>query len=307
MSSASLRVRAVAVSLLALGLVAASASAASAATTPLAACTTSGLVYTSDLATWNTSDTRATGHQEIQTTGGLHLYTEGATSTDKVAGYYPTDFALSAIGDETIAQAMDFTGLPGATAPGLQVVVDIDGDGVADGTLVGEPVYGNTWWLNTAASAAFQALAPHTGGGFGSNNWGELAEWSAAIPDARVLAVGYSLGSGVHNDGVLSRITLGCVDYTWGPASNANVNNTATSTAAAASTASATSAASTTATTSATSTASTSGTTSGVVDPAASASTLASTGASAAVPLGIAALLLVSGSIVFWVRRRKTA
>jgi hypothetical protein len=286
MHSAPLHPRALTVSLLALavglGLVAVSATSASAAT-PLAACTTYGSVYTSDLATWNTSDTRATGHQAIQPAGGLHLFTEGATSTDKVAGYFPTNFALSAVGAETIAQAMDFSGLVGATVPGLQLVVDINGDGVADGNLVGEPIYGNTWWLNTSASAPFQALAPHTGGGFGSSNWGELSEWSAAIPAARVLAIGYSLGSGVHNDGVLTRITLGCVNYTWGPVITTNANAAASVSGSASATAA------------------------GTVAPIAAVPALAATGASPALPIGIAAVLLASGSVVFWLRRRRVA
>ncbi|MEO6513742.1 MAG: PKD domain-containing protein, partial [Candidatus Saccharimonadales bacterium] len=35
-------------------------------------------------------------------------------------------------------------------------------------------------------------------------------------PDAKVKAIGYSLGSGVHGDGIIKKISLGCTDYTFG-------------------------------------------------------------------------------------------
>ena len=46
-------------------------------------------------------------------------------------------------------------------------------------------------------------------GGSGSDYFGTLAEWKAAMPNARVLAYGFSLGSGVKGDGVLRSQTFG--------------------------------------------------------------------------------------------------
>ena len=51
----------------------------------MAACTSYGSVVTTNLATWDLTQTRATGHNEI-TANALRIWTEGATSTDKAAG-----------------------------------------------------------------------------------------------------------------------------------------------------------------------------------------------------------------------------
>ncbi|BDI23961.1 hypothetical protein [Herbiconiux sp. L3-i23] len=155
------------------------------------------------------SDTRATGHKELKGTG-LRIWTEGATSTDKVAEYVFTNTALSAVG----TPALDYTPTTGGK-PGYQLVVDFDGDGQSDGILVGEDVYGQNWWLSNSATAPVKAAAPHTGGGFGSQWYGTLAEWSAAFPNAKVAAYGFSLGSGVLGDGVLNSITFAGKAYTF--------------------------------------------------------------------------------------------
>ncbi|HEX7483844.1 MAG TPA: lamin tail domain-containing protein [Candidatus Saccharimonadales bacterium] len=181
---------------------------------PLAACTVTNQVHTTNLASWNQSETRATGHNEL-VDGGLRVWTEGSTTTDKVAGYYSTDFALSNLGDKTIAQSFDYE-LKSGGKPGLQMVVDFNNDNQPDGILVGETVYGNNWWLSDGSAPFAKAGAPHTGGGYGSAWYGEPNEWSAAFPQARVVAIGYSLGSGVLGDGVIKRISLGCTDYTFG-------------------------------------------------------------------------------------------
>jgi hypothetical protein len=179
-------------------------------------CETTSSVLTTNLAgsPWTWSDTRATGHRAL-TAGGLHIWTEGATSTDKVAGYYPTSFPLSGVGSQSVADSIDYAATTGIT-PGLQLVVDIDGDGAGDGILVGEQVYGGyDWWLTNSATAAFKAGAPETGGGFGSAFHGTINGWLTSFEHATVVAVGFSLGSGVLGDGVLHSITLGCVNYTF--------------------------------------------------------------------------------------------
>ena len=81
--------------------------------------------------------------------------------------------------------------------------MDINADGKGDGILVGEAVYGDNFWLSNSSTLAFKELAPNEGGGYGSNWFGTLAEWGAArLPDAVIVAVGFSLGSGVHADGI---------------------------------------------------------------------------------------------------------
>lgn len=157
------------------------------------------------------SDTRATGHYEVQGTG-LHVWTEGATSTDKVAEYVDTNTALSGIGEPSLS----YTPTSGTIPPGYQLVVDFDGDTTPDGILVGEPTfYGNDWWLNTAADADVKANAPVTGGGSGSPWHGTLDQWRANFPTANVLAWGFSLGSGVYGDGVINSIEFDGTVYTF--------------------------------------------------------------------------------------------
>ena len=167
----------------------------------------SGLVYTTvHTPVGNYSDTRATGHYE-GTAAGLRIWTEGSTTTDKVAGYLPTELDLAAVTDAALGYGPTSGQLPGA-----QLVVDIDDDGVGDGILVGEPTfYGATWWLNNAASADFKALDPSgtNDSGNGSAYFGTLAEWVAAAPSAKVVAVGFSLGSGAQGDGVVTGFTAG--------------------------------------------------------------------------------------------------
>ena len=183
------------------------------------ACTTYGSVVSHDLTGWDTSDTRATGHYAV-TADGLHIYTEGATSTDKVAAYYSTSFALANAGTKTVGDSLDYTKNFGI-APGLQQVVDFNNDGTPDGILVGETVYGGTdWWLNNSGTLPGSPTLPAamTTGGSGSARHGTLNEWLALYPAAHVRAVGFSLGSGVYGDGIVKRITLGCVNYTFTPA-----------------------------------------------------------------------------------------
>jgi hypothetical protein len=105
---------------------------------------------------------------------------------------------------------------------GEQLVVDLDGDGVADGILVGEPLYGDgtvnyglDWWLSNAASPQIAADAPEHTGGFGSANHGLLSEWRAKFPNAKILAAGWSLGSGALGHGVLHSMTIGTTKYTF--------------------------------------------------------------------------------------------
>jgi hypothetical protein len=155
------------------------------------------------------SQTRSTGHYEVVDTG-LRIWTDGATSTDKVAGYVSTDVALAGIGEPSLDYANT-----GGGVPGLQLVVDFDGDRSGDGILIGEPVYDGDWWLNTAAKPFVRAGAPVTGGGSGGPHHGTLAQWRAAFTEARVQAFGFSLGSGVKGDGVIESIEFDGTIHTF--------------------------------------------------------------------------------------------
>ena len=101
-------------------------------------------------------------------------------------------------------------------APGSQIVFDADSttDGNDYNILVGESVYGGSdWWLTGGSSGAAKAVCPETGGGFGSACHGTLAQWADALPDAAVYAGGFSLGSGVLGDGVITSLTFGATEY----------------------------------------------------------------------------------------------
>jgi len=182
----------------------------------------------------DTSETRATGHNDFRLTSGVRVWTEGSTTTDKAAGYFEVDESFDSAGEPS----MDWRarGINNTLRPGLQLVVDIDGNGIPDGILVGERSYANgaalyrenfgltNWWLTNGSSAAFKALAPSDSGGYGSAWNGTLAEWRAALaPEATVTHAGWSLGSGVKGDGVIDSITVGLTTYTFTGANQAPV------------------------------------------------------------------------------------
>ena len=163
------------------------------------------------------SDTRATGHYEFLREG-IHVWTEGSTSTDKVAEYFPASGALPT------AAGLEWFGT--TPAPGAQIVFDADGvtgNNNDYNILVGETVYGGDWWLTNASSADAKAADPSgtcdpvdtcaNDQGNGSRWFGTLEEWKTALPNARVLAGGFSLGSGVKGDGVVRAVTLGDTTY----------------------------------------------------------------------------------------------
>lgn len=152
----------------------------------------------------DSQDTRSAGHYAI-TADGLHIWTDNTTSQAKVAWYHAVDYSLSAVG----APSMEYTANSGIQ-PGLQLVVDFDGNGTPDGILVGESVYGNNWWLSNSAAQFVKDGAPHNGSGYGSNWYGTLSDWLTYFPSAKVKAVGFSLGSGVLADGTLYSLTFGC-------------------------------------------------------------------------------------------------
>lgn len=174
-------------------------------------CTTTGSTQFTSLADWTMTETRATGHNDL-VDGGLHVWTEGATSTDKAAGYYPAAFDLR---DAGAGFGVIATGT-GTAQPSLQLLTDLDGNGTPEGYLVSEPVYGaDTLWLSSNWTHLDLTGAPATVNGGGTGLGGTANAWLAAFPDAKVYAIGYSLGSGVQGDWTITAITAGCHTYTF--------------------------------------------------------------------------------------------
>jgi|GEM_PF-3236320 len=193
------------------------------ATAPLviAPCATTNTVATASLSTWYMGETRATGHNEIMA-NGLHVWTEGATSTDKAAGYYPASFKLADLGE---GFSLDATASSGSIPPALQLTVDLDGNGTSEGNLVAEPTfYGpDTLWLSSNWTGLDISSAPTSFNGGGTGKGGTVNAWLSVFPNAKVVAVGYSLGSGVHGDYKIAKITANCTDYTFGLAAPTNL------------------------------------------------------------------------------------
>jgi hypothetical protein len=169
---------------------------------------------------WTFTETRANGHN-VYVANGLHVYTDGSGdtgdngsggtwNTDKAAGYHALSVPLSGIGTPSISLTN-----AGSSTPDLQLMVDFNNDGIADGTLVGQGGYGTDWWLTDGSAQFAKDGAPLHTGGFGSANHGSLNAWLASFPTARVLGFGYNLGSGVQGDVVIKSITAGCNTYTF--------------------------------------------------------------------------------------------
>lgn len=162
------------------------------------------------------SDTRGTGHYAL-TGSGLHVWTDGtpsSASTNKVAEY----FARSGSLPDTAS--LEWTGTQ--PQPGMQIVFDVDGvDGNGNdfNILVGEPTYyGADWWLASSSSGDAKAADPSgaNDSGSGSAYFGTLAQWKAALPNARMLAGGFSLGSGILGDGVIAALNYDATHYVFG-------------------------------------------------------------------------------------------
>jgi len=107
---------------------------------------------------------------------------------------------------------VDYTNTAGIK-PGYQMAFDKDGDGGFDGFLVGEPdAYGMKWW----DSYSFLTPKDASLAGCGYKICATLDDISAAYPQAKISAIGFSLGSGVKGDGVLSSLTFLDTTYTFG-------------------------------------------------------------------------------------------
>lgn len=181
----------------------------------IAACAATTNVHSTTLASWSTSDTKSAGSNQI-IADGLHVVTTpsaGGNAESKAAGYYATNFPLSEVG----VPAIEMTSHSGGK-PSLQLTVDNNGNGVWYGNLVYEPwAYGEgKFW----SSKDFGISS-----GMGYTSFGTLEDFLNARPNTKVIAVGYSLGSGVVGDATITKLTAGCVDYTFGlPAPEVPIN-----------------------------------------------------------------------------------
>lgn len=156
------------------------------------------------------SDTRSSGHLQF-IKDGLHVWTDDNTGQAKVAEYFKVSGSLADMVGSTVPVWWGTT-----NAPGSQIVFDADGTGGTNkyNILVGEAVYGgNDWWLTNGSSTLAHSVCPSTSGGSGSACHGTLAQWAAALPNAKVQAGGFSLGSGVLGQGLLYSQTFGTTEY----------------------------------------------------------------------------------------------
>jgi hypothetical protein len=157
------------------------------------------------------SDTRSAGHVEFLKEG-LHVWTDDASGNAKAAEYV-------AVSPQTLPSSASLTWYGTQPQPGSQLVFDTDGDTTTTddswNILVGEPVYGDDYWL-TPSSDVYKNhhdLCPDTSGGSGSDCHGTLAQWQTALPNAQLYAAGFSLGSGIKGDGVIHDLQVGDTDY----------------------------------------------------------------------------------------------
>lgn len=163
------------------------------------------------------SDTRADGHYELQESG-LRIWTDNevaSSSTNKVAEYWAAPG-----GALPTTAAMTYVASSGGS-PGMQILFDVDditGNGNDYNLLVGESIYGDNWWLTPSSSDEAKAADPSgaQNGGNGSQWFGTLAQWEAALNSESVKVYGFSLGSAVRGDGVIESMTFGDERYTFG-------------------------------------------------------------------------------------------
>ncbi len=158
--------------------------------------------------------------------GGVLLKTNGWAQTDKASLEHAVDIALKDVG----TPAMHLSNESGVK-PGIQLEVDFDKDGSADGWLIGETDYSLTdgtmrYWYS--GDAWVEAHAPHTGGGLGSPHYGTLDEWLVPFPDAQVSEVDVAIGRYALGEATVNSFDFGCEKFSFGldadyPASTATV------------------------------------------------------------------------------------
>lgn len=177
----------------------------------------------------STSGVNAGGKMEFLAQG-VHLRVPDPAA-DFARGHFKTSVPLSQVHE------IDYTWFGTDNKPGVYYDIDIDGDGNADGELIGESFYGPTdLWLNkdvqdmpgthTQPNGTFAGLAPCDNGtqrtgatdtctppnGAGAQFHGTINDWNRRITlagkTANIVAGGF-VASGLKQDGVLTQITYG--------------------------------------------------------------------------------------------------
>jgi ELWxxDGT repeat protein len=169
----------------------------------IAGCASPGLVATSDLSSWYTSNGGDTDPAALIPTG-LFVYTDDATSSGVVEGHRTAAFALSAAGPMSV----NWQGA--GAAPKLTLGVDFENSGTVTGTLSTATDGSGEYALSGDPTQAVLDSAPTDPAG---NHSAALASWQAAFPDAQVLNVGYQLGPNVAGAGTIASIVAGCTTY----------------------------------------------------------------------------------------------
>lgn len=214
---------------------------------------------------------------------GDRTHDAGNTVGGKIAGYVQIDPVL--LSDIDVA-TLDFVSSVGTAKPGYQLVVDrtpsdpLDG---YDGILVGEPsAYGDVWWATKPTR--WVGGPENVTVGTNSDVDGTLAEFATFDPDARVVAVGFSLGTlgvGTEARGVLKTLTFNGSVWDFGLCPTTTPLTTTTTTATSPTTTTTTSSETSPTSTTTTGTSTTTSTT-----PVTSTTTTTSTTDVAMVPVG---------------------
>ncbi len=186
---------------------------------------TTGTVLSTNLAPngWTFAETRANGHN-VYVAGALHIWTDGFSDVDstnvnidKAAGYYipSVSIPLSAIG----VPSLSYTNTAGSL-PGIQLTIDKNGNGGFDGNLVYESGMGTNptgltatgkWWATHDLSVGDSSVPNPSY----QKSWGTLSDYLKQWPNAKITAIGYSLGSGAKGDGLVTGLTAGCQNFTF--------------------------------------------------------------------------------------------
>lgn len=176
------------------------------ATPQITSCPVTNTVKTTDMANWDTSDTEQGGNFAL-TADGLDVSTSNGA---KVSGYYyfglhnQPNLPLKDVCTPSIDIAPGYTG----TRPSLQLTVDHNGNGQWYGNIVYEPwAYGTGNWWSTKNFGISS--------GMGYASFGTLQDYLNANPNTQILAVGYSLGSGVNGSSTIESMTAGNTTYTF--------------------------------------------------------------------------------------------
>lgn len=146
------------------------------------------------------------GHSVFET-NDVHVFTDDASASSYATGRFPVSVPLAQAGSPTLA--LSGTG----TAPSMRFDIDFDGDGLIDGTLVGDASYLPDWWLTPDAQQFVKNAAPQTGSGSGSPWHGTLAQWSQAFGHAVILRAGYVLGPDAVSDWHIASLSVGSTTY----------------------------------------------------------------------------------------------